>query len=93
MINEEKALVELHPYPTDKDYINPLLGERRARLTKVYLGMVAGKMGVLEQIKPILKSLPVLSSGKDWLVVPNKPLDDKNRYAMLAVVIGGPDIR
>jgi hypothetical protein len=84
-------LAALHPYPTDKDYVNPLLGERRARLAKVFLGVVAKRMGVLEKVQPLLKNLPVLSSAKDWLAVPDRPLDDKNRYAMLAVVIGGPE--
>jgi hypothetical protein len=92
LIGGDKDLAELHPQSMDIDPINPKLGDDRAGHTKVYLGAVAKKMGVFDQVQPILKKLAVLSSGKHWLAIPERPLDEKNRYSILVAIIGGPDI-
>jgi len=90
LVGPNQAYASYHPSPTDKDYVNPVLGERRSRMGVVYLAQAADEMGVLSQVDGIIRSIKKVSSGKDWLVVADKPLDEKNRYAILAVVIGGP---
>jgi hypothetical protein len=91
LINGDKDLAELHPQSMDIDPINPRLGDYRAGETKLFLGKVAKQMGVFDQVRPILRKLAVLSSGKHWLAIPDKPLDGKNRYSILVAIIGGPD--
>jgi hypothetical protein len=90
LVGSKEAYASFHPQPTDKDYVNPLLGERRSRMGVVYLAQAADELKVLPQLESTLRNIKKVSSGKDWLVVADKPLDEKNRYAILAVVIGGP---
>ncbi len=91
LVSTNEALAtEYHPNPTDSDIINWPLGGKRSRMSIVMLARAADEMKVLDQVSDIIKGIEKVSSGKDWLVFPDKPLDEKNRYAMLAVVIGGP---
>jgi len=92
LVTPNEAYAAYHPSAVDDDSLNPLLGERRAKMSVVFLARVADRMGVLDKLAPVLKSIKKASSGKQgWPAVAIDPPNKENRYSTIVVVIGGPE--